>query len=671
MNPVNVTLNDVNGNSTILSATVTVADTIDPLLAVQNITVQLDATGNVSIAPADLVTSATDNCSIQDTTLSVSSFDCSDIGANPVNVTLNDANGNSTVLSATVTVKDEINPTVLAHDTTLYLNSNGQAFLSPADIDAGSNDNCSIDTMYLSLDTFNCDNIGASAYGIVGLKSADGQTDTNGTIVTLTVEDASGNSNTDWFTVTVLDTISPIASCKNIAIGLDSEGNATLTADQIDDGSWDACGIQSIEIDSTSFTVEDLGNNPVVLTVTDINGNVSTCSSTVSIGDRSAPHVVCNAMDFVISSGGQYELTSEDMAALSKSTTDNVSAYEDLQITVSPNVFTCEHIGGTTIRVYAVDEAGNGAFCTVEVGVSQINVTPTIDNIADVTASENTSVSIDLSGITDGGDCEAQEITLSAAHSNANLVADIDVQYNSGDNTGTLELQLVPDQIGSAEIIVTVKDEMGASVSDTFMLAVVESNHSPVLVEPTADQTVKAEATLELSLSKMLGDVFNDVDGDDLTFSVLFEGDTLPNWVNTSEDADFLLVNFTPEQADTGCYNVLVKATDSDNLSASDTFVVCVQPLLVGISDLGMGIFEVNMYPNPTKGQVTIETGVVSAIDVEVAVMNIAGKEVFRKTFPGSDAIRFNLADRASGMYMVLIKVEGQRVVKKLVLDKN
>jgi hypothetical protein len=321
--------------------------------------------------------------------------------------------------------------------------------------------------------------------------------------------------------------------------------------------------------------------------------------------------------------------------------------------------------------VYAEDENGNGAFCTVEVGVSQINVAPTINDIDDVTASENTLVSIDLSGITDGGDCEAQEITVSAVHSNVSLIADIDVQYNSGDNTGTLELELMPDHVGSAEIIVKVEDEMGASVSDTFMLTVFESNHSPVLVLPVADQTVKAEATLELSLSKTLGDLFDDVDGDDLTFSLLFEGDTLPSWVNTSEDADLFFVNFTPEQTDSGCYNVFVKATDSDNLSASDTFVVCVQQITVGISDLGMGTFEVSMYPNPTKGQVTIETGLVSATNVEVAVMNIAGKEVFRKTFSGSDAIRFNLADRASGMYMVLIEVEGQRVVKKLVIDKN
>jgi hypothetical protein len=670
-NLVQLTVVDGTGNSATDWFIVTVLDTISPEALCQDTTVYLDASGNASINTTFIDKLSNDACGIETMVLDINTFSCNEMGENTVKLTVSDKNGNTNFCTSTVTVKDDIDPTAVAHDTTLYLNSNGQAFLSPADIDAGSNDNCSIDTMYLSQDTFNCDNIGASAYGIVGLKSAGGQIAPNGTIVTLTVEDASGNSNTDWFTVTVLDTITPIASCQNISIGVDSEGNATLTADQIDDGSWDACGIQSIELDSTSFTAKNLGNNPVVLTVTDIHGNVSTCSSTVSIGDRSAPHVVCNAMDFVITEDGQYELTSEDMAALSKSTTDNVSAYEDLQITVSPNVFTCEHIGGTTIRVFAEDEAGNGAFCTVEVGVSQINVTPTIDNIADVTASENTSVSIDLSGITDGGDCEAQEITVSAAHSNVSLIAGIDLQYSSGDNTGTLELELMPDHVGSAEIIVKVEDEMGASVSDTFMLTVFESNHSPVLVLPVADQTVKAEATLELSLSKTLGDVFDDVDGDDLTFSVLFEGDTLPSWVNTSEDADFFFVNFTPEQADSGCYNVFVKATDSDNLSASDTFVVCVQQITVGISDLGMGTFEVSMYPNPTKGQVTIETGLVSATNVEVAVMNIAGKEVFRKTFSGSDAIRFNLADRASGMYMVLIEVEGQRVVKKLVLDKN
>src|SRR5690606_27431885 len=63
----------------------------------------------------------------------------------------------------------------------------------------------------------------------------------------------------------------------------------------------DSCGIASITIDSTDFSCGDVGENTVTLTVTDISGNVSTCSTVVTVTDplgscNETPIAVCQAV---------------------------------------------------------------------------------------------------------------------------------------------------------------------------------------------------------------------------------------------------------------------------------------------------------------------------------------------------------------------------------------
>ncbi|MCI5129395.1 MAG: hypothetical protein D3907_13055 [Candidatus Electrothrix sp. AUS3] len=62
--------------------------------------------------------------------------------------------------------------------------------------------------------------------------------------------------------------------------------NASITADDINAGSSDACGIASLSVDQDSFTCSDIGENTVTLTVTDNNGNSSTGTATVTIPNR-------------------------------------------------------------------------------------------------------------------------------------------------------------------------------------------------------------------------------------------------------------------------------------------------------------------------------------------------------------------------------------------------
>ena len=61
-NTVTLTVTDAAGNSDTCTATVTVEDNIAPTAVCQNITLQLDATGNIVLDPASLDGGSSDNC---------------------------------------------------------------------------------------------------------------------------------------------------------------------------------------------------------------------------------------------------------------------------------------------------------------------------------------------------------------------------------------------------------------------------------------------------------------------------------------------------------------------------------------------------------------------------------------------------------------------------------
>ena len=103
------------------------------------------------------------------------------------------------------------------------------------------------------------------------------------TSVTWTVTDGAGNLATATQTVTVNDTENPVATCKDITVNLDALGNATITGNDVDNGSTDNCGIATKTAVPNTFTTANIGPNVVTLTVTDVNSNVSTCSSTVTV----------------------------------------------------------------------------------------------------------------------------------------------------------------------------------------------------------------------------------------------------------------------------------------------------------------------------------------------------------------------------------------------------
>ncbi|MBK9513827.1 MAG: hypothetical protein IPO05_09430 [Flavobacteriales bacterium] len=319
---VTVTATDAAGNSSSCVTTINVTDVNPPVAVCQPITVTLDASGNATINSTDLDGGSTDNGTIVSIVASQTSFDCTDVGTVTVTLTVTDDGGNVSTCDATVTVVDNTAPVALCQNVTVTLDASGNATVTAAQVDNGSNDNCGVASISLDQTSFDCSQVGANT-------------------VTLTVTDTNGNVSTCTATVTVVDNSAPIALCQNVTVTLDASGNASVTAAQVDNGSNDNCGIASISMDQTSFDCSQVGANAVTLTVTDTNGNVSTCTATVTVVDNNAPIALCQNVTVTLDASGNASVTA---AQVDNGSNDNCGV---ASISLSQTSFDCSQVVAT------------------------------------------------------------------------------------------------------------------------------------------------------------------------------------------------------------------------------------------------------------------------------------------------------------------------------------
>jgi gliding motility-associated-like protein len=107
-------------------------------------------------------------------------------------------------------------------------------------------------------------------------------------------DQVSGCSLNREYVLQVSDQAPPVARGRNMDVQLGSNGQATLSAVSLNDGSSDNCEISTISLSQTTFTCADIGEQEVVLTVEDVNGNAASTSVTVTVEDKLAPVFAAN-----------------------------------------------------------------------------------------------------------------------------------------------------------------------------------------------------------------------------------------------------------------------------------------------------------------------------------------------------------------------------------------
>ncbi|MFC0604488.1 LamG-like jellyroll fold domain-containing protein [Winogradskyella pulchriflava] len=442
-NNVTLTVDDGNGQTSSCVAIVTVEDNVAPTASCQDITVQLDASGNVSIFAADIDNGSTDNCGSVTLSASQTSFTCADIGANNVTLTVDDGNGQTSSCVAVVTVEDNVNPTAVCQDITVQLDALGNASIVAADIDGGSTDNCSSVSLSASQTSFTCADIGAKN-------------------VTLTVDDGNGQTSSCVAVVTVEDNVVPTAICQDITVQLDASGNASIVAADIDNGSTDNCGFVSLSASQTSFTCADIGANNVTLTVDDGNGQTSSCVAVVTVEDNVAPTAICQDITVQLDASGNVSIFAADIDGGS---TDNCGS---VSLSASQTNFTCADIGTNNVTLTVDDGNGQTSSC-VAVVIVEDNIAPTVS-------------------------CQSITIQLDAFGNTSIVAADID--NGSSDNCGSVTLSASQTNftcadIGANNVTLTVDDGNGQT-STCVAVVTVEDNVSPTAI--CQDITVQLDA---------------------------------------------------------------------------------------------------------------------------------------------------------------------------------
>ena len=338
---------DTSGNTAQATLNVTVIDNENPtIIAPADITIGNDA----GLAGASVSFSPTidDNAPGVSVNCSPASGSFFPIGTTPVGCTATDAAGNTAFASFNVTVDDTEDPTIGV----------------PADITVGNDP--SLAGAFVSFSVTPADNAFVVSVNCTATSGSFFPVGT--TTVTCTATDGAGNTGADSFTVTVEDNEDPNVVPQGHTVQLDANGNGTITAAGIDNGSTDNVGIASLTVAPTSFNCSHVGPNTVTLTAVDAAGNSNSAPATVNVEDNFPP--VAIAQDLLI------QLDATGNASITAPQVDNGSndACGIASLSVSPNAFTIANLGPNTVTLTATDNNGNQstATSTVTVGSAPI-----------------------------------------------------------------------------------------------------------------------------------------------------------------------------------------------------------------------------------------------------------------------------------------------------------
>lgn len=234
-----------------------------PNVVLQNITVELDASGMASISAPMLDNGSTDNCGIDTMIVDITDFNCSHIGANEVVVSIQDLSNNCGFGMATVTVQDNLPPSIAC----------------PDDISVQS-DNCeevvSFDDPLLS------DNCGNPTFSVIEGLPSSSTFPSGTTTVTLEATDGSGNTSSCSFEITIDNGFSGTTTSTNVTCNGFNDGTATAN---VNGGMMPFSYEWDDDNNQTEQTATNLSPNTYSVTITDASG----CTTVASVDVTEPP----------------------------------------------------------------------------------------------------------------------------------------------------------------------------------------------------------------------------------------------------------------------------------------------------------------------------------------------------------------------------------------------
>jgi hypothetical protein len=540
-------------------------DATPPNANCKNIIVALSPFGTVSVTGAMIDNGSSDACGLKPFLINGQpsvTFTCNNIGPNTVTLTVTDLANNTTTCNAVVTVAPAAiivsGQTTVCQGQTVTLTANqGDSYqwLKDNNVIAGANSQT-----FVATETGNYSVTVTNAGGCSGTSTPTAITVNNNPTVAITPSgnaslcppngsvqiSATTSSIYQWkkegvnipgatqqnytatttgnYSVQVIDlfgcsatsspvaisatdNIAPVAKCKNISVIIDANGNASITAADINDGSTDNCGIASVDISGqSSYSCADVGKTiPVTLTVKDNSNNVSTCEAQVTVTDpnmvcNTPPVAVCKALVISANSGCQGLASAEDFNNGSTDANGDALTYSILP--AGPYA-----LGTTNVALTVTDSKGASSTCNTTITVEDKTAPMLVG-----TAPENATVSCNnippAPAVTAIDNCDANPIvSLNGVSTKGNDASHGDF-YNytitrtwkakdAANNEAVIATQVITVEDKSAPVIscpanATVNCQDGTASMTTGM-ATATDNCSPVVITETETSTQNSD----------------------------------------------------------------------------------------------------------------------------------------------------------------------------------
>lgn len=313
------------------------------------------------------------------------------------------------------------------------------------------NENCEVVVPdYTSLSSVNFENATVTQSPIPGSIVSENTT----ILLTATLN---GETDVCSFLLTTKDSTPPVAVCiTGFELQLNENGTAPLNAADFGAQSSDNCEIVSMSLDKTTFTTADIGENTVILTVTDSSGNTDSCQALVNVlaYDGGATNFTCRTeVTLILDSTGNAILEASNLYT---------GDADDRTFSLSKENFNCANLGNNDVTLSWTGSEGPGS-CVIKVLVK--------DETPPVVRTRNISMFLSPTGV----------VQLSA------FLFDDGSSDNCGPVTFSIDkTSLTCKDLGDNTITLTVTDSSGNVTTGTAIVSLTGNCEDPE--EPGEDK---------------------------------------------------------------------------------------------------------------------------------------------------------------------------------------
>jgi len=124
-------------------------------------------------------------------------------------------------------------------------------------------------------------------------------------------------------------------------------------------------------------------------------------------------------------------------------------------------------------------------------------------------------------------------------------------------------------------------------------------------------------------------------------------------------------------QNSTGNWTLTIKDNSAGNGGSLNSWGLNICNIQAPLSNPEFEFADINVYPNPNKGNFTIELNSLSSKEIQVSVFDMRARQIFDRSFTNNGAFNqnINLNNAQAGVYLVSITDGVRKMVKRIIIE--